>query len=172
MSLLQGFCKHASTEPAVQSLMAVAAAEAIYSKLPGAKVDLQVTSSAICKPHWWNESQKPERQTLQAIFSCIAYFQTGGLDLDMSTIGSETLALCHASSIFVVSCLLSDPLDVGSDIPVERITGNISKPGLAFLLAPVNPKVRKLCLASWHMIAHEPFDGSPSEGFDGASFHL
>lgn len=172
VSLLNDFCSHPGAEPAVQSLMAVAAAEAVYSKLPGAKVDLQVTSSTICKSHWWNEFRKPERQTLQAIFSCIAYFQTGGLDLDTSTIGSETFALCHASSIFVASCLLSDPLDVGSDSPVERITGNIGKPGLAFLLAPVNPKIRKLDLASWHMIAHEPFDGSPSEGFGGASFHL
>jgi hypothetical protein len=120
---------------------AIAAAEKIYSNLRGAKVYLQVTSSTISKSSWWTKFQKSERQTLKAIFSCIAYFQTGGLDLDTSTIGPETLAVCHASSVFVAWRLLSDPLDVDS------ITGNIGKPGLVLLLSPVSPQIRKLDMA-------------------------
>jgi len=139
--LLLDFFDRPISECLVESLMAIAAAEKIYSNLRGAKVYLQVTSSTISKSSWWTEFRESERQTLKAIFSCIAYFQTGHLDLDTSTIGPETLAVRHASSVFVACRLLSDPLDVDS------ITGNIGKPGLVLLLSPVSPQIRKLDIA-------------------------
>ncbi|KAH6653268.1 hypothetical protein BKA67DRAFT_569058 [Truncatella angustata] len=154
------------------SLCAVEAAERTYSQLPGAKVDLQVTSLPLCSSKWWREFKKPNCQLLQATFSCIAYFETGSYDIEPSNIGNQAFAISHSSSIFVASQLLGDPHEASRHAPVERIVGNVGKPGLAILITPPHPKIRKLDFSSWHKIAHEPFDGSAQNNFQGTSFHL
>ena len=154
------------------SLTAIEMAKKIYSKLPGAKVDLKVTSSMVSRSNWWKEFQSSECRTLRAIFSCIAYFETGIFDADPGTLGGQTFALCHANSIFVASNLLRDPMDTTPEIPVERIIGNVGKPGLAFLITPIEPKISKLDYSAWHMVSHELFDGATESNFGGTSFHL
>jgi hypothetical protein len=109
---------------------------------------------------------------LQATFSCIAYFETGSYDIDPSNIGNQAFAISHSSSIFVASQLLGDPHEESRHAPVERIVGNVGKPGLAILITPPHPKIRKLDFSSWHKIAHEPFDGTAQNNFQGTSFHL
>ena len=154
------------------SLTAIEMAKKIYSKLPGAKVDLKVTSSMVSRSNWWKEFQSSECRTLRAIFCCIAYFETGIFDADPGTLGGQTFALCHANSIFVASNLLRDPMDTTPEIPVERIIGNVGKPGLAFLITPIEPKISKPDYSSWHMVSHELFDGATQSNFRGTSFHL
>ncbi|KAI1453582.1 hypothetical protein F4805DRAFT_461586 [Annulohypoxylon moriforme] len=124
------------------SLQAIGRAESIYSKLPGAKVDLQVTSTRVNEAKWWKETQLRGARTLKAIFSCIAYFETGIFDADPDTIGEQTFALCHGTSIFVASGLLTDPIDEVPIIPVERIVV-----GVQLLICPLMEKHRTVSLS-------------------------
>lgn len=159
-------------EAYIDSLRAIGRAESIYSKLPGAKVDLQVTSTRISEAKWWKEIKSQQACTLPAIFSCIAYFEIGIFDANPETIGEHTFALCHGTSIFVANSLLTDPIDEASIIPVKRIVGNIGKPGLAFLTSPSTPEIRKVDYSSWHAVSHLPFDGAAQNNFPATSFHL
>ena len=182
-----------------QSLKAFDAAKRLYSGLDGAKVDLQVTSRTLNKARWWDRMTPDFTKFLPVTLACIAYFETGGLDVDPDSIGSDTFALCHSNSIFVAAGLLADPSDAiklklkddtsfKADIPlraeplpekspwfftpIQRIIGNVGKPGLGFLVSPANPKMRKLDYSSWHMISHEPYDGSTQDNFQQTSLHL
>lgn len=159
-----------------ESLCAIAEANQIYSQLPGARVDLQVTSSPLSKSRWWRTFSKriprPGTRVLRDVFSCIALFETGFLDVDPAAIGEETIAVSNANSIFVASELLLDPSAPVPPVPIERITGNIGKPGFAFLVTPPNPKVRGIDHQSWNLIAHEPFDGKCQDNFGSTSLHL
>ena len=163
-----------------ESLQAFSVAGHVYSKLDGARVDLQVTSRRISAARWWKASVGSHELPLAASLSCIAYFETGWLDIHPESIGENTFAMCHSTSIFVASSMLSDPINAttktrrpsGENSSVERIIGNVGKPGLAFLIAPPNPRKRELDYGSWHMIAHEPFDGTAEDNFQQTSFHL
>ncbi|KAK7996440.1 nucleolar complex-associated protein [Apiospora arundinis] len=109
---------------------------------------------------------------LESMFSCIAYFETCMLDINPRTIGSRTFAICHDTSIFVAASLLNDPAETTSEVGVERLVGNIGKPGLAFLVSPASPRIRKLDYSSWHMVSHNPFDGMAEDNLRGTSMHL
>lgn len=159
-----------------ESLRAIHEAEQIYSQLPGARVDLQVTSLTLSSSKWWKacreDVRKSNARTLNHVFSCIALFETGFMDVDPAAIGEDVIAISNANSIFVACELLLDPTAAAPVVPVERITGNIGKPGFAFLITPPNPKVRKIDYKSWNIIAHEPFDGKFQDSFRSTSLHL
>lgn len=152
-----------------KSLWAVNKAYEIFKGLPGAKVHLKVTAMTISEARWWVEQDK---YGLQATFACIAYFETGVLNLSVGDIGRSTFAMSYTNSIYVSKRLLLDPAVPTSNGLVERIIGNVGKPGLTFLFSPTNPKTRKLDFASWHLVNHPPFDGLSQDNFSGTSFHL
>jgi hypothetical protein len=60
---------------------------------------------------WWESLRGLGSERLQAAMSCIAYFETGGLEVDLKELGQHVFALRHATSIFVASRLLGDPAD-------------------------------------------------------------
>jgi hypothetical protein len=158
-----------------ECLQAFSVAGHIYSKLDGARVDLQVTSRRISAARWWKAAAGSHELPLAASLSCIAYFETGGFDIDPEFIGDNTFAMCYSTSIFVASSMLSDPINAtlsDENSFVKRIIGNVGKPGLAFLIAPPNPRKRALDYGSWHVVAHEPFDGTAQDNFQKTSFHL
>ncbi|KAI5456013.1 hypothetical protein BGZ63DRAFT_397291 [Mariannaea sp. PMI_226] len=155
-----------------QSFFAIGAAGDIYAKLPGAQVNLQAMSLRVSKAKWWEAMLKPQSSKVHAVMACIAYFETGGLDVNPEDLGDYTFAVCHATSIFVASRLLGDPIDDTLEHSVERIIGNVGKPGLSFLVTPPDPKSQAFDPSSWHLIAHEKYDGKKQDSFWGTSFHL
>lgn len=158
-----------------ESLCAIGTASKFYSRLPGARVDLQVIRMQISKSKWWQSLKSLvslQSMKLRTTMCCIAFFETGTIDLDPEELGDHTFAVCHANSIFVGSRLLSDPIN---DIPhysIERIIGNVGKPGLTFLVTPPDPMIQDFDPSMWHLIAHEKFDGLTQDSFQGTSFHL
>lgn len=169
---LHEVCKHRVYNTYFDSLNAIDAAAKIYSKLHGARVDLEVTSKEIIGSHWCKELQSKEPRILRAIFSCVAHLETGVCDVDPNSTGDQTFAVCHGSSIYVAEGLLKDPVEASLEIPVERIVGNVGKPGLTFLITPPNPRIREVDYSTWHMVSHEAFDGKAQDNFHGTSFHL
>ncbi|KAI0147171.1 hypothetical protein GGR57DRAFT_493955 [Xylariaceae sp. FL1272] len=155
-----------------ESLSAIEISSRIYRNLPGARVNLQAMSLTVSRAKWWQDMKKSGSDKLQAIMSCIAYFATGTLDINPDDLGKHTFAVCHGTSIFVASRLLGDPVDRTLGNSVERIIGNVGKPGLSFLVTPPDPKGQRLDPSSWHLIAHEKYDGKIQDSFQGTSFHL
>ncbi|EXM13238.1 hypothetical protein FOTG_18304 [Fusarium oxysporum f. sp. vasinfectum 25433] len=160
------------TDTYFESLCATGAASKIYAKLPGAQVNLQAMSLRVSKAKWWQSMRAPLSNRLQTIMSCIAYFETGALDVDPKDLGEHTFAVCHATSIFVASRLLDDPIDDTLQYSVERIVGNVGKPGLSFLITPPDPKSQNVNPSSWRLINHEKYNGKVQDSFHGTSFHL
>ncbi|KAL7945338.1 hypothetical protein V8C42DRAFT_322840 [Trichoderma barbatum] len=158
-----------------ESLCAIGVASEIYSGLPGARVDLQVTRMQMSKSKWWQsvKSLGPlESMELWTSMCCIAFFDTGTIDLNPEDLGYHSFAVCHANSIFVGSRLLRDPIDEVPHYSIERVIGNVGKPGLTFLITPPDPMVQDFDPSLWHLIAHEKFDGLAQDSFQGTSFHL
>lgn len=158
-----------------ESLCAIGTASKIYSRLPGARVDLQVTRMQISKSKWWQslKSLQPlQFMKLRTTMCCISFFETGTIDLDPEELGDHSFAVCHANSIFVGSRLLSDPMNKIPHYFIERIIGNVGKPGLTFLVTPPDPMVQDFDPSLWHLIAHDKFDGLAQDSFQGTSFHL
>jgi len=155
----------------VNRLKMYAAAEKIYSSLPGSLVDLNITS-AFREPSWWDtfpESYEVSRHRSTA-FSCIAHFDTGRLDIPPSQLGGA-MAVSSQNSIYVADILLLDQSKAFTTCGVRRITGNIGKPGLAILIPPSNPKIRETSCNTWR-VDNEPFDGKLQDSFSGTSLHL
>lgn len=158
----------------LESFEALFVAHQIYSSLPGAKVNLNVTSKQL-QLTWWKSLQEkrcPDGTVpLPEVFSCITLFETGFLELDPSKL-TDAVAICSDNSIFVASRLLLDPIAEVPTIPVKRITGNIGKPGFSILIPPAEPKILQIGCRSWKVVAHENFDGKFQDSFAATSLHL
>lgn len=158
-----------------QSLDAVQEVAEIYSQLPGAHVDLHVTSITLSSSQWWKGNVKRSQcmnRELSHVFSCVALFETGRVNVTPDEIGNAAIAISNSNSIFVASELLLDPTERVPSVPITRITGNVGKPGLAFLVTPPKPKVRPLDYANWNVVSHEPYDGKSEDSFRSTSLHL
>ena len=141
-----------------RSLQALASATAIYQHLSGAVIELEVTkyplhlarfSQSACHARaptryvsslkWWENSARVPKLA----FSCICYFECVGLDIDQEDF-ENAIAVCHQNSIFVAQRLLLDPADTNADgPPVRRLVGNVGQLGLAILIPPNAPEIRK-----------------------------
>jgi hypothetical protein len=53
-----------------------------------------------------------------------------------------------------------------------RLLGNIGKPGVIFLRAPLDPIVRELDPGAWKVVQFDSFDGRPEDCFQGTTLHL
>ncbi|KAF2015051.1 hypothetical protein BU24DRAFT_410730 [Aaosphaeria arxii CBS 175.79] len=157
-----------------RSLEALVDLNLIYSGLPGARVDLRAASRPISDAAWCIQRSvcKSQSPSISAdiAFSCIAYFETGHVDLEPKTI-QNAMAISCESNLYVSTLLLQDPQET-PNVPLTRITGNIGKPGLSVLASPTNPRVLQVNPDSWKVVAHEPFDGIAQDSFASTSLHL
>ena len=55
---------------------------------------------------------------------------------------------------------------------IRRVLGNIGKPGMAFLIPPVDPMIREVKMADWSRIDRDEFDGDMRDCFESTSLHL
>lgn len=154
-----------------RSLRCITILDEIYSQLPGSKIDLNSLSRPIGDLKWQKKFPSNEPLPPENIFSCIAYFETGYLDIDPDTLKENFALSCH-DSLYVSHRVLLDPFVSQPRISVTRMIGNIGKPGLSFLISPAEPRVLELGPESWKVVAHEPFDGKLQDCFTSTSLHL
>jgi hypothetical protein len=105
------------------------------------------------------------------VFSCIAMFENGNVNLDPGTL-RQVLAISAGNSIYVAFNLLSDPFENTQESEVKHIVGNIGKPGISLMIPPTLPKVRKVDEETWTMVNHADFDGNFDNAFQHTSLHL
>ena len=109
--------------------------------------------------------------SLAETFACIAMFESGTYDLDPSAL-EHVFAMSSSNSLFVAAPLLNDPSQCYNDHVVLRVVGNIGRAGIAMLIAPQDPRTRKLEPNTWEVISHAPFDGKIENSFQNTSLHL
>ncbi|RYP09728.1 hypothetical protein DL765_008337 [Monosporascus sp. GIB2] len=148
--------------------------------LPGATVDLGVTSKPIYKSPWVQEYAREDAVGLftllpidrSATFACIAYFESGSLAIKPSSL-ENVMAIVAGGSIYIAAPLLSDPSEVPREYEVKRIRGSIGKPGIALLIPPQNTQFRQgLESEHWNLVNHNPFDGKLEDSFSSTTMYL
>ncbi|KIN03218.1 hypothetical protein OIDMADRAFT_119365 [Oidiodendron maius Zn] len=163
------------------SLRASASATEVYKLLPGATVSTSIASRRLwlskwIRPEFKKKTDQPHLFWNQQLFrgealACIALFDSGSYDLDPDGL-SKVFALSSGNSIYVAAPLLCDPHEMPLEREVRRVVGNIGRPGLAFLIPPTEPKIRKPNNESWMHINHAPFDGKIEDCFQQTTIHL
>jgi hypothetical protein len=158
-----------------RSLEALSSVEEIYDGLPGACIDLRVTSQPAPESHWSALFRKPEPKTpppspITRAFTVVAFFETGEIQLEPHKL-EGVLALSHNNSIFVASQMLEDPTEPSSSHLIRRLTGNIGRPGFALLIPPNDPRMQKYDFNKY-VVEYEPFNGDLVDSFSATSLHL
>ncbi|OJJ45239.1 hypothetical protein ASPZODRAFT_557669 [Penicilliopsis zonata CBS 506.65] len=177
-----------SDQSEYRNLQALSTIADIYSGLNGATLDVQVLKCDLSQTRWLNSvlswlrrannwakplSRKGPLPMNHALsFACIVMMETGRYDLDPAQLKS-VMALSAADSVYVVDCLLSDPAAQDNGFRIRRLTGNIGRPGLAFLVPPVEPMTKKYdALDEWQHLDNAQFDGRLEDNFAATSLQL
>ena len=169
------------------SLKAFASFINVYRFLPEATISLKIAHRPLHKASWARHAA-PELApyvsrehtastdwswslSLAETFACIAMFESGTYDLKPSAL-AHVFAMSSSNSLFVAAPLLNDPSQRDNDRVVLRVVGNIGRAGIAMLIAPQDPRIRKLESDNWELISHAPFDGKIEDSFRNTSLHL
>ena len=171
-----------------KALQGLATAAMIYSLLPHASIALTTIQIGPLNATKWfsscqdrrnhSESPDPELNLLlplqlsrAATFACISMFESGSFDLDPELL-QHVMAISAGDSIYVAAPILCDPAIVTKSYEVRRIVGNIGRAGIAYLIPPTDPMVKKLALETYQVINHDPYDGKLENSFQNTTLHL
>lgn len=170
------------------ALRALTLATQVYRQLDGASISLKVVSSPLDESPWFDSELKKTRYRLEKVagrsapimipyrvpranaFSCIAHFDSGSLHL-LPEDFNDTLAIASGNSIYVMGELVTDPFDSIDGADMKRIVGNIGRPGLSILIAPMYPRIRSMA-EEYTLVNHFLYDGRRENNFRGTSLHL
>ncbi|KAI0881530.1 uncharacterized protein GGS22DRAFT_196460 [Annulohypoxylon maeteangense] len=163
----------------VSSLRASATAMEIYTNL-GADATLKTSTidkTTLKSARWFINKYDYDVTSWMVLlsrseaFSCIAMFESGGLNIDPLGL-EEVFAMTSGNSIFVSSSMICDPQYEFIDNQIVRVPGNIGESGLSFLVSPPNPVIKTRHDDDWAVINHSPFDGKLEPNFEKTSIHL
>ena len=178
------------------SLEAVSIAATIYRCRSDATIDVRALQQDLSRMHWMDQTRNspfydiffPATLDLASTFSCICFFESGRFDIEVSAL-QRVIALSAGDTIWVASPLLKDPYSTLLEIDgrlnitektspkslcatVVAFTGNVGRPGISFLVPPVEPMIRERSIHDFRRIAHDFFDGNLGNDFHGTSLHL
>jgi hypothetical protein len=174
------------------SLRALGGCMKIYENLPGATVspNLITNGKQIGRSRWAIASQDPEglvdrldewvegvamllpySLSRQAAFAAVCMLDTGTLDMDPTYL-NEVMAVSSGDSLYIAAPLLCDPATYLLPSDIRRVIGNIGRAGLALLIPPKNPEIRRPDPNMWKVINHEKFEGKLEDCFPNTSLHL
>jgi hypothetical protein len=168
-----------------QSLQGLCIAAEIYESVPGATLSLEVIDEPLWKAKWipkrdksqindkvlvWAKWRAPKIQRADA-FSCIAFFESGSYNIDPEGLTS-VMAVSSGDSIYVTAALINDPHEASGSTEIRRIIGNVGNPGIAMLVPPANPRIRKSVRAKYWLVKHDEFDGNLTDEFSKTQMDL
>ena len=171
-----------------KALQGLATAAMVYSFLPHATIALgTVQLGPMDATKWYNNPQGrsehlelldsktdlllPLQLSRAATFACISMFESGSFNPDPELL-QKVMAISAGDSIYVAAPLLCDPAIVTKPYEIRRIVGNIGRAGIAFLIPPINPMIKKLALETYQIINHDPYDGKLEDSYQNTTLHL
>ncbi|GAW24361.1 hypothetical protein ANO14919_139450 [Xylariales sp. No.14919] len=179
------------------TLLAMTLIESLYRGMDNATIDVRAVQVNFAEAKWVRsaimragpKARRRNMVSLQAAgsrvpylhtdgvdtatcFACIAMMETGSYNLDPHEL-RNVFGLCASDSLYIASCLLRDPADRLKGPPVQRFTGNIGRAGMAFMVPPNEPEIRRYDLIDeWYQYDHNAFTGIMEDCFEGTSLHL
>lgn len=162
----------------IRSLRALSTAHALYQCIPGATIDLRVAQHPISQHQWlpaWVERPQQAFQLYQIgqeeAFACITRFESAKFNFKPEAMRG-VLAISSGNSLYIAKCLLQDPADPTTPFGhIERVIGNIGRPGMALLVSPKQPRVRSF-KHNFALVNHESFDGTTEDCFALTTLHI
>lgn len=155
----------------------------LYDNLPGATVDLKLMIGQIHDAHWipqlmrsWDSYWESALKSAAALtcsqkFACITMFESGHYNLLPSDL-DENFAISSRNRLYVSSLLFRDPFFVDHIDDIEAVIGNVGHTGMALMVAPKEPRIKRLPLEHWHVGSHRCFDSQLDSHFEVTSLHL
>ena len=179
------------TDPYMQSAKAVSTAAMIYRNFPDATIDIRVLQCRLWQSQWVRStashisrsqyqmttahatppSLKPYSLDQACAFACVTMFESGHYDINPVEL-ENVMALSSGDSLYVGAVLLCDPSVNSSAGTIKRIAGNIGRPGIAFLVPPVEPLIKSVSINEWPQLGQVEFDGELKDCFKSTSLHL
>ena len=178
------------------SLKAVSTAAAIYRCRSNATIDVRALQHNLSTMNWMAQTRgsllydllTPATLDLPSTFSCICFFESGRFNIQPSAL-HRVMAMSAGDNIWVASPLINDPYSTLSELDgrqgsieapfpeaicstVVTFIGNVGRPGISFLVPPVEPMIRPRSIHDFRRIFHGPFDGNLENDFRGTSLHL
>lgn len=175
-------------DPHLKSLKAVSTAARFYKKFPHATVDIRVLQQKLYDAFWVRSSNsqaifnfddpdfgipkalQPYLLDRESSFACITMFESGRYNIMPGDL-HNVMAMSSSDSLFIGDALLEDPIE-GASETVQHVAGNIGRPGIAFLVPPVDLMIRKSSILDWPQINRDEFDGELKDCFESTSLHL
>jgi hypothetical protein len=142
----------------------------IYRNLPDSTIDIGVTSKPLGNAKW-RAKRRLAGMKLACNFSCIAMFESGGIDVDPSEL-MDVIAISSGNSLHIAECCLRDPWHEESEGRILHTVGNVGKPGMCFLISPKAPLVREPERDKWQLVRHAPFNGKLESNLTDTTLHL
>ena len=178
-------------DPYMQSAKAVSTAAELYRGFPDATIDIRVLQCKLWQAQWVKSvvSQTPRSQVHMTsrqvtppslehyrlnqacAFACVTMFESGHYDANPAEL-ANVMAMSSGDSLYVGAALLCDPSERSLSGAIKRIAGNIGRPGIAFLVPPVAPLMKKVSITEWPSLSNSEFDGRPKDCFQTTSLHL
>jgi hypothetical protein len=156
-----------SIEDSFTALLGVAD---VYKNLPDSTIDIEVTSTPLTDAKWHQTSSFAATK-LARDFSCIARFESGGIDIDPVEL-TDVIAISSGNSLHIAACCLRDPSEDQNSSRVVHTIGNVGKPGMSFLISPKAPLIREPERDKWKLVRHAPFDGKLESNLTETTLHL
>ena len=156
-----------SIEDSFAALLGVAE---VYKNLPDSTIDIEVTSTPLNDAKWQQKSSLSATK-LARDFSCIARFESGGIDVDPVEL-TDVIAISSGNSLHIAACCLRDPSEDQNSGRVVHTIGNVGKPGMSFLISPKAPLIREPERDKWQLVRHAPFDGKLESNLTETTLHL
>ncbi|KAF2194072.1 hypothetical protein K469DRAFT_530788, partial [Zopfia rhizophila CBS 207.26] len=164
------------------SLRAVSTVHALYKSLPQTTIPLNMANSTISEARWIPENDAYQDEigmshenfalNLSEQFSCILYIESGGFDVESDSF-EGVMAMSSGNSLYIPKCLLGDLWENKREQhQMQRIIGNIGRPGFSMMVSPQNVRMREIEDDKWVMVNHHPFDGKNSDCFQQTTLHL
>lgn len=174
------------SDPHLKSLKAVSTAAMIYRHIPNSTIDIRVLQRQLWHALWVPKlpllfhvspttalalaALAPYRLSRSESFACITMFESGRYDLNPNDL-ENVMAMSSGNSLYISTALLQDPFESDSGL-IQGVTGNIGRPGIAFLVAPVDPLTKSVSMSEWPQIDRAVFDGEFRDCFASTSLHL
>ena len=171
-------------------------AATIYRCRSNATIDNRALQQYLSMMHWmWQTRDSPLHDPLTpatldlpSTFSYLYFFKQGRFDIEVSAL-HKVIAISAGDNVWVASPLVNDPYSTLSELEgrqssmrdpvsgavcttVVAFTGNVGRPGISFLVPPMDPIIRPRSIHDFRRIVHEPFGGNLENDSHGMSLHL
>lgn len=176
-------------DPHFKSLKAVSTAALLYKDFPNATIDVRILQRTLYDVSWvklFNTFQVDAKSTgpdfgvpyalqpyildRKTAFACITMFESGRYDIEPTDL-ENVMAMSSEDSLYISSKLLLDPFDKPVRT-IQHVSGNIGRPGIAFLVPPIDPLIKEVSIDEWPQINRNKFNGELKNCFDSTSLHL